>query len=192
MNQSNSQAEKPQKEPRYDPELLKKGLRCDLGQYEMLKRCSDKKDMTKWNEWREEHPEENVELNGQDFSSWYLVGIRFNSQVASDRGSKVHLRRTTLYGADLRQAKLHHAYLEGAKFNLAKLQGSDFHDAHLQGAILYQSHIEGASFRTVVVDSETSFWQARVDKGQYLKALRSIPFALTQRQSSFWNTTSGG
>ena len=40
MNESNS---KPKNERRYDPELLKKGLRCDLDQYEMLKRCSKKK-----------------------------------------------------------------------------------------------------------------------------------------------------
>jgi len=120
--------------------------------------------MTEWNEWRKKHPEEDVELDGQNFSSLYLVRIHFNSQQAHDRGSRVYLRNTTLYNADLREAVLHHAYLEGAKFNMAKLQGSDFHDAHVQGTIFYQSHIEGASFRTVVVNAETSFWQACVDR----------------------------
>jgi len=103
-------------------------------------------------------------LDGQNFSSWYLVGIFFNSQEASDRRKRVYLRDTTLCHADLREAVIHHAHLEGAKFNLAKLQQSDFHDAHVQRAIFFQSHIEGASFRTVVVDAETSFWQAHVDR----------------------------
>jgi hypothetical protein len=43
-------SEEGKKERRFDPELLKRGLRCDLEQYEMLKRCSEKKDMTEWNE----------------------------------------------------------------------------------------------------------------------------------------------
>jgi hypothetical protein len=47
MTNQNSKSENNQQ--RFDPELLKKGLRCDLDQYEMLKRCSDEKNMTEWN-----------------------------------------------------------------------------------------------------------------------------------------------
>jgi hypothetical protein len=39
---------------RFDPELLKKGLRCDLDQYDMLKRCSDRNDMRKSDRWQED------------------------------------------------------------------------------------------------------------------------------------------
>ena len=38
MNQQNKQPENQDKEHRFDPELLKKGLKCDLDQLEMLKR----------------------------------------------------------------------------------------------------------------------------------------------------------
>ena len=31
-------------------------------QYDLLKSCSDKKDMTEWNKWREEHPDEEIRL----------------------------------------------------------------------------------------------------------------------------------
>ena len=33
-----------------------KGRRFSRQQYDMLKRCSDKKDMTEWNQWRMNHP----------------------------------------------------------------------------------------------------------------------------------------
>jgi hypothetical protein len=40
MDESESKKEnKDSQERQLDPELLKKGLRCDLDQYEMLKRC---------------------------------------------------------------------------------------------------------------------------------------------------------
>ena len=55
MAELQSKNENPEKDRRLDPELLKKGLRCDLDQYEMLKRCSRKKDVTEWNEWCANH-----------------------------------------------------------------------------------------------------------------------------------------
>ncbi|MHC4642679.1 MAG: hypothetical protein ACYS32_13620 [Planctomycetota bacterium] len=41
-------------------------------QYDMLKRCSDKKDMTEWNQYRYEKPEKKVLLAGVDFSGAHL------------------------------------------------------------------------------------------------------------------------
>lgn len=31
--------------------------RFNQEQYDMLKRCSEKRDMKEWNKWREEHPD---------------------------------------------------------------------------------------------------------------------------------------
>ena len=46
-------------------------------QYDMLKRCSDKKDMTEWNQWRKQHPEEDICLDGADFAQCCLRGANF-------------------------------------------------------------------------------------------------------------------
>jgi hypothetical protein len=36
-------------------------------QYEMLKRCSDKEDMSEWNEWRAKNRDRDVELESANF-----------------------------------------------------------------------------------------------------------------------------
>ena len=43
-----------------------KDRRFSRQQYDMLKRCSDKKDMTEWNEWRNLNPAQDVLLEGAD------------------------------------------------------------------------------------------------------------------------------
>lgn len=48
------------------------GHRSDIEQYAMLKRCSDKQDMTECNEWRNNNHQEGVWLQGADFKGWYL------------------------------------------------------------------------------------------------------------------------
>jgi len=53
MNQERTNEGKPQEERKFSQE-----------QYEMLKRCSDKKDMTEWNEWRKESESEEILLEG--------------------------------------------------------------------------------------------------------------------------------
>lgn len=163
MNQQNKQPEK-QKEHRFDPELLKKGYKCDLDQYEMLKRCSDAKNITEWNQWRKKHPDEEIWLEGADLTGIRLDGIIFNNQEAHDRGSNVYLKKAILRKASLKNSKLNHAYLEEAKFNMAKLQHSDFHDAHVQGTIFFESEIQEADFHNVIVDGETSFCKCKVNR----------------------------
>ena len=61
MNESESKNEKP-----------KEGRRFSQEQYDILKRCSDKKDMTEWNQWRKNNYSTIIELEGGDFSHMYL------------------------------------------------------------------------------------------------------------------------
>ena len=37
-------------------------------QYDLLKRCSDTRDITAWNQWRKDHPQEEVLLDGADLA----------------------------------------------------------------------------------------------------------------------------
>jgi len=149
MNESESKNEKPKEGHRFDPELLKKGLRCDLDQYEMLKRCSDKKDMTEWNEWRKAHPTEDILLEGADLKDAYLEGanlIRAKFCPESERGHttkgflKVYSRRiANLQGANIGKARLKNAVLNGAH-----LKGADMSESCLQQADLMFAELEGA------------------------------------------------
>lgn len=50
-------------------------------QYEMLWRCSDKEDMTEWNNWRQENPEEEVFLEGANLISAHLEGANLISTL---------------------------------------------------------------------------------------------------------------
>ena len=131
MNESNLKNDKPQKERRYDPELLKKGLRCDLDQYEMLKRCSEKKDMTKWNEWRKKNLNGEILLEGANFQHWVM--------------KKVNLMQYEKM-VSLKKANFVDAHLEGSNFMRCNLEGANFEDTSIQGALLSGANLKDANF----------------------------------------------
>lgn len=118
MDESNDNKGQPNKE-----------LRCDPKQLEFLKKCSEKKDMTEWNNWRKEHYKEEIWLEGTD------------------------LMRAHLEGADL-----HFAHLEGAYLVDAHLEGADLWLAHLEGATFVASVVDGSTlFWDCSVDRKTDF-----------------------------------
>lgn len=182
MSEPNSQTEKPKDGRRYDPELLKKGLHCDLDQYEMLKRCSDKKDVTEWNEWRKKNPDEDILLEGQDFTGWYLRGAYLHKGGLVDTNplsvkifkGNVFLTDTNFFGTHLEHVKLLNAHLEKSKFVKAHLQNADFQGAHLKDSHFNQAHLEGADFNgadlqgadfsLAIVDGGTLIWTYEVDQ----------------------------
>jgi uncharacterized protein YjbI with pentapeptide repeats len=161
------------KERRFDPELLKKGLRCDLDQYDMLKRCSEKKDITEWNKWREKNHKEDVLLEGANLSGWNLKGVslsqvwvalitpeKFTSFISGD----VYLCGAKIKDADLEEADFRSAHLENTKLNRAHLERAKFLDAHLEGTIFYRAHLEGADVETAITNGATSFWKIKADR----------------------------
>jgi len=185
MDESKSKKQNPnESQRRFNPELLKKGLRCDLDQYEMLKRCSDKKDMTEWNEWRFEHPEEEILLEGANLMACNLAGAYLHDAVLQKaalvgaclkdaRLDQANLQEAQLIKADLQNAVLKNAHLKGADLRIAFLQGADVYEAHLEGTTLddtnlkaatfYGVHLEGAAFQRTLVDGSTAFWECKVD-----------------------------
>jgi hypothetical protein len=176
MSQSESEQERPNKERRFDPELLKKGLHCDLDQYDMLKRCSRNKNVNEWNKWLEKNHEEAIFLEGANLSGWNLKGV-FLSQVwvetinlitpeksKSFISGDVYLREAKIKDADLEKADFRSAHLENAKFNRTNLEKAKFQDAHLEGTIFYHAHLEGADVQTAMTDGVTSFWEIIVNR----------------------------
>ncbi len=183
MNESESKNKKPKEGRRFDPELLKKGLRCDLDQYDMLKRCSNKKDMTEWNEWRKEHKGEDILLEGKHFRGAYLQGVNlFHTKLksvsfyeANLKGADLRLadlEDADLFGANLEDAKLAHANLKVRSISNSNLKGAEVWSADLENACLGGCDLKSANFSYAVLkgacfdDSEllgASFQQAIVD-----------------------------
>jgi len=170
MDESESKNEK-QNERRFDPELLKKGLRCDLDQYEMLKRCSENKNMTEWNEWRKKKPKEEIWLEGADFKgAIFSVNLNITSMVhfidnlvdECFKGIGEDVRRIFARRENIMETVK--TYLEGADFRNSHLKRADFLEAHLEAANFTYANLESANFRRAVVDGSTVIWQCKVNR----------------------------
>ena len=97
-------------------------------QYDLLKRCSAKMDMTEWNKWREKHPDEEIWLQGANLR-------------------RAHLENTNLPHAHLENADLVNALLENTDLTCAHLENADLRNTHLENAILGYTHLENADLR---------------------------------------------
>lgn len=116
----------------------------------MLKCCSDKRDMTEWNEWRKKNPQTDVNLQEAPLDSIFLGDVK----LAGDKLDRAKFERANLrdahcegaqlWGAHLEHADLVGAHLEGAQLMEAHLQGADLRKSHLEGAELYDACLEGA------------------------------------------------
>ncbi len=147
-------------------------------QYDMLKRCCDKKDMTEWNKWRKEHPDENILLEGADLSECYLRGVLLNTGIYRDSltqySGEVHIecasfRDAQLQGADFSYARLDNSefgrsHLEGVKLFEAHLEYTLFLESHLERAQLFKAHLEDADFSTAIVDGGTLIWDCGINR----------------------------
>lgn len=131
-------------------EETKKERRFSQKQYEMLLRCSEKKDMTEWNEWRKQHPGEDIDLAIANLENVNL--------------GDAHLEGAYFGGANLKDADFFFAHLEGAKFWFTHLEKAKLLFAHLQGAEFIEAHLEGACFENAIVDGSTLFDHCKVNR----------------------------
>lgn len=145
MDKSNSKEKKTKKERRFSQE-----------QYDMLKRCSEKKDMTEWNEWRKENPEEDVLLEGANIAQARRVSpgqeVFKTAYLREANLSGGHLERADLRGAHLEKANFIGAHLEEAKLEGAHLEDAWLSEAHLENANLLAAHLEGADLKFADVE----------------------------------------
>jgi uncharacterized protein YjbI with pentapeptide repeats len=118
-------------------------------QYDMLKHCSEKKDITEWNQWRKENPDEDILLEDADFSQHYLNGVLLNAGGFKNPDTGEF---TEFHGE---------VYLKGAFFERSHLEDADFVGAYLENAILYKSHLENADFRLADL-RDAIFWEAHL------------------------------
>jgi uncharacterized protein YjbI with pentapeptide repeats len=131
-SQSNSQEQQPER-------------KFSQEQYEILKRCSGKKDMTEWNEWRKEHHDGEILLEGAKLWGAHLEGAKlWGAHLEGANLREAHLEGADLVLAHLEGAELWYAHLEGASLSYAHLEGAKPRGAHLEGAKLWGAHLEGA------------------------------------------------
>jgi hypothetical protein len=167
MTESNQN--QPEKHPRFSQQ-----------QYDLLLRCSEKKDMTEWNQWRKAHPDEDILLERADLDNAHLEAA--DLQYADLRHARLqgaHLVNAVLNGAKLRHAHLdganlrfahiegaglRHAHLEGTSLWGAHLEGADLSYSHLEDAILRLCYLEGTRFDASIVDGSTLLWKSNADK----------------------------
>jgi uncharacterized protein YjbI with pentapeptide repeats len=159
MTEAESEKPEAQKRPRFNQE-----------QYETLLRCSEKKDMTEWNEWRKECPKDPVFLEGSDFEAAHLNRAHLSrAHLKGAYFGDAQLEQARLIGADLTGAKCHRAYLKDAVLFGASLKGTNFDHAHLEGAGLTHCLLKNASFKSSHLQ-HASFHDADLEGANLLEA----------------------
>jgi uncharacterized protein YjbI with pentapeptide repeats len=144
---------------------------CDRDQYEMLKRCSDKRDCTEWNKWREKNPSKQILLMGASLNGFHLENANLFF---------AHLKNAELAWSYLKGASLEGAILQGATLGWAQLQSTKLRGAHLEGANLGSAQLEDAQFEQASVDKNTIIWNCTINEnvvfnGEALKNARVEP-----------------
>jgi len=153
----------------------KQERRFSQEQYDMLKRCSEKKDMTEWNEWREKNPDEDILLEGAQFAYCKLRNKKDfkidltgavlhldNGRLAKIRG--FHLENANFNGAYLKKSFFVDTQLKNANFINAKLENVELSGAHLEGAKFGSANLKGVRCQSAIVNASTVFGACRVDR----------------------------
>ncbi len=137
----------------------------DESQYEILIGCSDKGDLTQWNEWRENNQKVSILLEGANFISANLDGADlWNANLAGADFRNVNLEGADLWQANLKSTDLWNAKLKGAELISANLAGADLMNVNLAGADLWKANLKGAKIIAVIVDRQTFIWGCDFDK----------------------------
>ena len=186
-------------EPNSKPEKQKERQLTGQEQYDMLKRCSDKKDLTEWNDWRKKHPDEDILLSGRIFKGFWLEKANFIGKTVWNQSdgtsinftSEVHLEKANFEWAHLQKAIFGKAHLEESCFWSAKVQGADFHSAHLDNAELGVAHFENCDFTDAILEN-ANLTPSELNGAKFIDSnLRgcSMRMCVVDGSTRFWNCT---
>jgi len=155
----------------YDGYRFQIGARCNIAQYRMLKRCSEKQDATEWSDWRARRPDEPVWLLGAHLGAAHLKGVQlWKAHLEGADLHRAHLEGANLHEARLEGANLQRARLEGARLGAASLEGANLQRARLEGARLNESHLERANLEGAHLE-RADLWGAHLE-GAELRHVR--------------------
>jgi hypothetical protein len=139
--------------------------RFNQEQYDILKRCSQKQNISEWNSYCAEQPEIRIHLQNADLRGARLEGAKLTgANLAGARFERADLLAADLRNADLRRVNLEKANLWGAALseanleeaNLvsANLENADLRDANLEKANLWGANLEGTILETAIEDRQ--------------------------------------
>lgn len=94
-----------------------------------------------WNQWRNDYPDEDVDLSGANLSGAKLR----NADLSGADLSRAYLTGVDLSGADLSGTGLGAADLSGARLSRAELSSADLSGANLSRANLSGANLSGAT-----------------------------------------------
>ena len=116
-----------------------------------------------WNQWREDNPDQEIDLSGADFSGADFSGADFSGADFSGADlsdadlSGANLNRVDLSGANLIDADLDRVDLSGANLSHASLSGASLSMATLSHATLSWADLSWASLiGTHLIDADLS------------------------------------
>lgn len=139
-------------------------------QYEILKSCSAKKDMTEWNTWRRVHPREEILLQEANLREAHLE----NAHLV-----EAHLEKADFWEANLKNADLGKSHLEFANFQLATLEMAHLPFAELEYANLEFAELKFAELGYAELEyanlgfahlEHTHLWEANLQNANFHKA----------------------
>ncbi|MBU0510728.1 MAG: pentapeptide repeat-containing protein [Chloroflexi bacterium] len=100
-----------------------------------------------WNKWREENPNENIDLKGAYLVLANLNGANFfRADLFEANLNGANLREANLVDANLREALLLEIILRKAD-----LRGASLYRANLRGANLYEANLRGANLSRAIL-----------------------------------------
>ncbi len=127
----------------------------DNDQYQLILKCSEKKDFTEWNKWYDntfanltEKAFPEILLEGADLKKRYLKMANFTG---------ANLRNAALDGADCQSTDFSFASLECASISYADLESARFNAARIENVRFFSSCLENASFMWCYTNTRTSF-----------------------------------
>ena len=100
-----------------------------------------------WNRWRDEHPEEDIDLSGADLSGAKLNTANFRR--ANLNGAK--LREAELYDTRFARASLQNAGLYKAFLKKTNCYQADFRRVNLRQAVIQQANVSGIDLEKAIL-----------------------------------------
>lgn len=110
-----------------------------------------------WNQWREENPDEVIDLSEADLRGLKLAGINFkNANLKNTKLQFSNLAGALLDEADLERARLQEVNLQNAQLARANVSHCNLMEASLQNANFENSSLKGAQFNEDVLFAQTN------------------------------------
>jgi uncharacterized protein YjbI with pentapeptide repeats len=116
-----------------------------------------KKGPEAWNEWREQNPDEAIDLSEADLRGITLSEV--NLKEANLKQAKLqfsNLAGASLEGANLEAARLQEVNLQGAQLENANLKKCNLMESNLQGTNLQNADVQSAQFNEDVMFGKTN------------------------------------